>query len=130
METIKINILNQNALTILEGMEQAGLILLPKKEVSNKNAKNILIKDFEHEDEVRLKRVFDEYNNSNEKIIEFLNFLDEKKLIFEAVAEEEFKVIYPKLESIQKKLDNVRLNEFNTWKETKLLNIDNLFIYF
>ncbi|MBK8389056.1 MAG: hypothetical protein IPL23_07110 [Saprospiraceae bacterium] len=37
METIKINILNQNALTILEGMEQAGLILLPKKEVSNKN---------------------------------------------------------------------------------------------
>ncbi|MBK8632756.1 MAG: hypothetical protein IPN72_03990 [Saprospiraceae bacterium] len=37
METIKINILNQNALTILKGMEQAGLILLPKKEVSNKN---------------------------------------------------------------------------------------------
>lgn len=94
-----------------------------EKEVSNKNAKNILIKDFEHEDEVRLKRVFDDYNNSNEKVIEFLNFLDEKKLIFEAVAEEEFKVIYPKLESIQKKLDNVRLNEFNTWKETKLLNI-------
>ncbi|MFZ1787757.1 MAG: hypothetical protein WAT92_05580 [Saprospiraceae bacterium] len=37
METIKINIINQNALTILKGMEQAGLILLPKKEVSNKN---------------------------------------------------------------------------------------------
>ncbi len=37
METIKINIINENALTILKGMEQAGLILLPKKEVSNKN---------------------------------------------------------------------------------------------
>jgi hypothetical protein len=37
METIKINIINQEALAILIGMEQAGLIMLPKKEVKNKN---------------------------------------------------------------------------------------------
>jgi hypothetical protein len=37
METLKINIINQDALAILIGMEQAGLIMLPKKEVKNKN---------------------------------------------------------------------------------------------
>jgi hypothetical protein len=37
METFKINIINQDALAILIGMEQAGLIMLPKKEVKNKN---------------------------------------------------------------------------------------------
>ena len=37
METLKINIINQDALAILIGMEQAGLIVLPKKEIKNKN---------------------------------------------------------------------------------------------
>lgn len=37
METLKINIINQDALAILKGMEQAGLIILPKKEMKNKN---------------------------------------------------------------------------------------------
>ncbi len=37
METLKINIINQDALAILIGMEQAGLIMLPSKEVKNKN---------------------------------------------------------------------------------------------
>lgn len=37
METIRINIINHDALSILKGMEQAGLIVLPKKEISNKN---------------------------------------------------------------------------------------------
>lgn len=37
METLKINIINHDALAILKGMEQAGLIVLPKKEIRNKN---------------------------------------------------------------------------------------------
>lgn len=37
METLKINIINKDALAILKGMELAGLIILPKKEVQNKN---------------------------------------------------------------------------------------------
>ena len=37
METLKINIINQDALAILRGMEQAGLISLQKSEVKNKN---------------------------------------------------------------------------------------------
>jgi len=37
METLKIKLINQDALAILKGMEQAGLILLPKKEIKNKN---------------------------------------------------------------------------------------------
>jgi hypothetical protein len=37
METLKINIIKQDALAILIGMEQAGLIMLPKKEIKNKN---------------------------------------------------------------------------------------------
>ena len=37
METLKINIINQDALAILRGMEQAGLISLQKNEVKNKN---------------------------------------------------------------------------------------------
>lgn len=37
METLKINIINHEALAILKGMEQAGLIVLPKKEIKNKN---------------------------------------------------------------------------------------------
>jgi hypothetical protein len=37
METLKINILNHDAMPILYGLEQAGLIILPKKEIRNKN---------------------------------------------------------------------------------------------
>ena len=37
METLKINIINPDAIAILQGMEQAGLIQLPKKEIKNKN---------------------------------------------------------------------------------------------
>ena len=37
METLKINIINHNALAILNGMEQAGLIVMPKKIIRNKN---------------------------------------------------------------------------------------------
>jgi len=37
METLKINIINQDALAILKGMEQAGLIILLKKEMMKKN---------------------------------------------------------------------------------------------
>jgi hypothetical protein len=37
METLKIDIINQDALGILIGMEQAGLIMLPKKEIKNRN---------------------------------------------------------------------------------------------
>lgn len=37
METLKINIVNQDAIAILKGMEQAGLITLPKKEIKKKD---------------------------------------------------------------------------------------------
>lgn len=37
METLKINIINQDAIAILKGMEQAGLIILPKKEIKKIN---------------------------------------------------------------------------------------------
>ena len=37
METLKINILSQDAMAILQGMEQAGLITIPGKESKNKN---------------------------------------------------------------------------------------------
>ena len=37
METLKIKIINQDALAILKGMEQAGLISLPKKETKHLN---------------------------------------------------------------------------------------------
>ena len=37
METLQINIINQDAMAILKGMEKAGLITLPKKEIKNKN---------------------------------------------------------------------------------------------
>ena len=37
METLKIKIINQDALAILKGMEQAGLISLPKKETKHTN---------------------------------------------------------------------------------------------
>ena len=37
METLKIKIINREALAILKGMEQAGLISLPKKETKHIN---------------------------------------------------------------------------------------------
>ena len=37
METLKIKLINQDAMAILKGMEQAGLIILPKKEIKNKS---------------------------------------------------------------------------------------------
>ena len=42
METIRINIINHDALSILKGMEQAGLIVLPKKEIRNRNLSKLL----------------------------------------------------------------------------------------
>lgn len=37
METIRINIIRQDALSILKVMEEAGLISIPKKETKIKN---------------------------------------------------------------------------------------------
>jgi len=37
METIKVNIISQDALSILKVMEDAGLISIPKKEAKIKN---------------------------------------------------------------------------------------------
>ncbi len=37
METLTINVINQDALAILKGMEQAGLITFSKKENKNRN---------------------------------------------------------------------------------------------
>ncbi|HAZ03454.1 MAG: hypothetical protein A2W90_16505 [Bacteroidetes bacterium GWF2_42_66] len=37
METLKINVINQDALAILRAMEQAGLIVFPEKDTENKN---------------------------------------------------------------------------------------------
>ena len=37
METVIINIINPDAIAILEGMEHAGLISLPDKEITHKN---------------------------------------------------------------------------------------------
>lgn len=37
METLKINIVNRDAIAILKAMEQAGLITLPKKEIKNED---------------------------------------------------------------------------------------------
>jgi hypothetical protein len=37
METLKIKIINKDALAILQGMEQVGLISLPKKETKHLN---------------------------------------------------------------------------------------------
>jgi len=92
-----------------------------EKEVKNKNAKNILIKDFEHEDEGKLKREFNEYNTSNNQVEEFLYFLQANKPIKE-VAEEELNKINPILLELQKKLEKESWSKFTTWQETKLLN--------
>lgn len=37
MQTLKISIVNQDAIAILKGMEQAGLIILPKDDSKHKN---------------------------------------------------------------------------------------------
>lgn len=42
MQTLKIEIVNQDAMSILKGMEQAGLIVLPKEQKKNKNLSKIL----------------------------------------------------------------------------------------
>ena len=45
METSKINIINQNALAILNGIEQAGLIVLPKNKEALKKAMLWIMED-------------------------------------------------------------------------------------
>lgn len=37
VETLRINIINQDAIAILKGMEQAGLIMIQKQEIKHKN---------------------------------------------------------------------------------------------
>lgn len=42
MQTLKIEIVKQDAMSILKGMEQAGLIILPKEQKRNKNLSKLL----------------------------------------------------------------------------------------
>jgi predicted ATPase len=93
-----------------------------QKEVSNKSAKNILLKDFKHEDEVKLKRVFDDYDVSNKQVESFLDFLSKSKPVSEVMKGEEVEDIVLKLSNLQDKLNENLLNKFIQWKENKLLN--------
>jgi len=93
-----------------------------KKEVSNKSSKNILLKDFEHEDEVKLERAFVDYDESHKQVESFLDFLTSSKPVSEVMKEEEQKDIFSKLSNLQERLIKNRLNKFIGWKETRLLN--------
>lgn len=93
-----------------------------QKEVSNKKAKNILLKNLEQEDETKLKRIFDDYTESNEKVESFLSFLTESKPVSEVMNKEELKDILTKLSSLEDRLNEKLLNKFIEWKATKWLN--------
>lgn len=93
-----------------------------EQESSNKNAKKILLKDMESEDETRLKRVFDNYNKSHTEVKDFLEFLHKDKPIAEVSEKEELIELLSRLSSLQKKLDENRWEKFLQWKETTMLN--------
>ena len=89
---------------------------------TNRNAKKILLKNIEPEEESGAKREFIEFNKAAKTTEEFLEFLVKNPSVEKVLSEEELKEVTHILSELFKRLNNWKWTNFSGWKEVCLLN--------
>jgi len=89
---------------------------------TNRNAKRILLKDIEPEEETGAKREFVDVKEAVETTTKFLDFLAENPSVKKELTEDEYKQITGFLSALLKRLDNLEWDNFSAWKEICFLN--------
>ena len=92
------------------------------KETTNRNAKKILIKDIELEEESGAKCEFDNVNDAVKTTAKFLEFLAESPPVQEELTEDEHKEVTRILSELIERLRNRKWTGFSGWKEICFLN--------
>lgn len=93
-----------------------------KAKSTNKNAKKILLKDIEPEEEIGAKREFVEFNEAVEITSEFLEFLAKNPAVKKELDEKELSEVARILTELMERLRNREWTNFSGWKEICLLN--------
>ena len=89
---------------------------------TNKNAKKILLKDIEPEEESSTKHEFTEFNEAAVKTSEFLEFLTQNPSLKKELSEEELTDIVRILTGLLERLHKREWDSFSHWKQISLLN--------
>lgn len=90
--------------------------------VSNKNAKLILLKDIDTQEEGDAERNFSKYHDSASKIAALSAFVGEDPLVKKELKDDEFTELQRILEVLLNRLNGKEWSEFVDWKELSLLN--------
>ncbi len=89
---------------------------------TNRNAKKILLKDIEPEEEGSAKREFTEFNKATETTAAFLEFLADDPSVNKELSEEERADVKRILSELLERLNKREWSTFSGWKEICLLN--------
>lgn len=89
---------------------------------TNRNAKKILLKDIDPEDESEAKREFTDFNKAVRTTKEFLEFLDKNPSVNKVLRQEQHKQITRILSELLNRLSEREWGNFSGWKEICFLN--------
>ncbi len=89
---------------------------------TNKNARKILLKEIDPEEEGDAKRGFNEYNQAKATIEEFLRFIEIDPAVRRELSPDELKELDRILLLLLERLSGKRWTGFSSWKEITLLN--------
>jgi len=89
---------------------------------TNRNAKKILLKDMEPEEESSTKREFSEFNEAAEQTAKFLQFITENVSVKKELHEDELTEITRILSELLERLRKREWTSFSEWKQICLLN--------
>lgn len=90
--------------------------------ITNKNAKKILLKDIEPEEDGDPKRDFQGYNEALKKTEEYRTFLGPNAVVKKVLSKEEHAQLTSLLSVLSGRLNGHRWDSFSEWKAIKLLN--------
>ena len=89
---------------------------------TNRNAKKILLKDLEPEEESGAKQEFEDFNVAVAKTKAYLDFLAENSAVKNELATEEYQQITGILQDLLERLRKREWASFAAWQEIRLLN--------
>lgn len=117
-----------NEIEVLRASREIGVTSLGKyiayfaAKSTNRNAKRILLKDMEPEEESGAKREFADVNEAVEKMIECLEFLTGNHYVKKELTKDEHKQVTRILSELLERLRKREWANFSGWKEICLLN--------
>jgi predicted ATPase len=118
----------QNEISALRKASEVDVTSLSKykayyqSNITNKNAKKLLLKDIEPDEDGGPKRDFGGYNEALKKTQQFLEFLTNDTSVKEVLSEEEHEQIRTPISVLATRLSGRRWSSFSEWKEIQLLN--------